>query len=105
MDDATARLTIFRSRLRADAGAPYETLAAEMESAARAMPGFLEFKTFVADDGERVSLVLFASEESHNNWRDDPRHRAAQALGRERFYDEYDIAVCPLERRWRWRRS
>jgi heme-degrading monooxygenase HmoA len=105
MDDARAQLTIFRSRLRPDAGARYETVAAEMEAAARAMPGFLEFKTFAAPDGERVSLVLFDSVEHHTAWRDDPRHQEAQQLGRDRFYDEYDIAVCDLGRRWHWHRG
>ena len=69
-----------------------------MEAAARAMPGFVDFKTFVADDGERVSIVVFDSPEAHAAWRDDPRHRAAQRRGREEWYAEYRIQVCALER-------
>ncbi len=89
-------VTVFRSRLRADAGDDYVHTAAEMERYAREMPGFVDFKEFVADDGERVSLVVFASREAHDAWRDDPRHRAAQARGRVDWYTDYSIQVCEL---------
>jgi hypothetical protein len=36
------------------------------------MPGFGEIKAFTADDGERVSLVSFASPEEHAAWRRIP---------------------------------
>lgn len=96
-------MTVFRSRLRADAAAAYGPLAERMESLARAMPGFVSFKTFEADDGERVSVVVFADRESHEAWRDHPEHRSAQAQGRASLYEEYDIQVCRLvdERRFR----
>jgi len=89
-------VTVFRSRLRADAGDAYARTASELERCARAMPGFVDFKTFVADDGERVSLVTFESRAAHDAWRDDPRHREAQARGRDRWYAEYRIQVCEL---------
>ena len=94
-DDRTM-VTVFRSRLRADAGDDYARTADEMEAYAREMPGFVDFKTFVADDGERLSLVTFASRAAHDAWRDDPRHRAAQARGRADWYAEYSIQVCEL---------
>lgn len=93
-EEPPAILTVFRSRLRADAGKlGYHDVADEMERQARAMPGFLDFKTFVADDGERVSLVMFDSMADHNRWRDHPAHRAAQHRGRSDFYSEYRITV------------
>jgi heme-degrading monooxygenase HmoA len=87
---------VFRSRLRDDAGPDYEHTADALERAARAMPGFVDFKTFTAADGERVSLVVFASREAHDAWRDDPAHRAAQRRGRADWYAEYRIQVCDL---------
>jgi heme-degrading monooxygenase HmoA len=65
-----------------------------MHDLATAMPGFLSIKTFTAEDGERVSIVEFASEEAHRAWREHPEHRAAQELGRRKFYAEYRIQVC-----------
>ena len=92
----TPIVTVFRSRLRDDAGDTYERTAAQMEQLARAVPGFVDFKQFVGDDGERVSLITFASRAAHDKWRDDPRHRAAQQRGRDDWYAEYHIQVCEL---------
>jgi heme-degrading monooxygenase HmoA len=87
-------VTVFRSRLRPGAEAEYEPVAAEMETLARAMPGFEDFKSFAAGDGERVSIVVFDSPETHAAWRDHPAHRRAQQLGRTRLYETYAIHVC-----------
>ncbi len=88
-------VTVFRSRLRDDAETNgYRELAARMEARARQMPGFVDFKTFVAPDGERVSLVTFDTVAHHEAWRDDSAHRSAQQRGRDEFYLEYTISVC-----------
>jgi len=90
-------VTVFRSRLRPDAGDDYPAMAAELLERARAMPGFVDFKTFTASDGERVSIVTFDGLDHHRAWRDDPRHREGQTAGRERFYSEYAISVSVVE--------
>lgn len=86
-------VTVFRNRLRDPAR---ESYAAELEvvtELARSMPGFVETKTFVAEDGERATIVTFADPESHRGWRDHPRHREAQRHGISDYYSEYSIAV------------
>jgi heme-degrading monooxygenase HmoA len=90
-------VTVFRSRLRPEAVEEYEPLAARMDELAATMPGFLERKTFVADDGERVTLVMFASPEEQRAWREHPEHRLAQRAGVERLYSDYRIQVCTLD--------
>lgn len=98
--DGPAILTVFRSRLRPEAAAlGYQQLADDMERRARAMPGFVEFTTFTADDGERVSVVVFDDIDHHDAWRKDPEHRAAQQRGVEEFYAEYRITVAEVVRR------
>jgi heme-degrading monooxygenase HmoA len=76
--------------------AEYLATAERMLELARAMPGFVDFKTFQADDGERVSVITFASLEAQRAWRDHPEHRAAQKIGRERLYASYRISVCEV---------
>ena len=63
------------------------------------MPGLLEFKAFTADDGERVSIIVFDTPEHHDAWRRHPDHVEAQRLGREQFYASYDITVSEVVRR------
>lgn len=89
-------VTIFRSRLREEALEEYEPLAARMDELVTTMPGFLERKTYAADDGERVTVVAFDSAEHQRAWREHPEHRAAQRAGRERLYESYRIQFCTL---------
>jgi heme-degrading monooxygenase HmoA len=91
-------VTVFRSRLRPDVREEYVALANRMNELARTMPGYISHKGFFADDGERVTIVEFESEEAMRAWRMHPEHREAQKLGRERFYDGYSIQVCEVKR-------
>ena len=86
-------ITIFRSRLRPEAGPAYAEDAPLVLALARSMPGFVDAKGFVAEDGERVTLVTFADRESHQAWRDHPEHRAAQRRGIDDYYATYSIQV------------
>jgi len=95
-------LTVFRSRLREENVDEYRATAVRMEELARAMPGFLEFKQFTADDGERVSIIVFDSSEHQAAWRHHPEHVEAQRLGRDEFYASYDITVSDVVRRSVW---
>lgn len=96
MTDRPPRIvTVFRSRLRDDAVENgYPALADEMGERAAGMPGFVEYKTFTAPDGERVTIAVFDSAEHQKGWREDPEHRKAQQRGRRDLYASYEISVC-----------
>jgi heme-degrading monooxygenase HmoA len=74
-------VTFFRSRLQPEHVAEYSEVATQIRDLAEAMPGFLSFKTFRAEDGERVSVIEFESEEALRAGREHPEHRKAQELG------------------------
>lgn len=86
-------VTVFRNRLRPEHAAEYAGELEGVAALARAMPGFVETKTFTAEDGERCTVVTFADPVSHAAWRDHPRHREAQRHGIASYYAEYSIAV------------
>lgn len=89
-------VTIFRSRLRADAENDYAPLSDHMMSRAQQMPGFVDAKTFQAPDGERVTIVTFEDQDAHNQWREDLEHRAAMRRGIGEFYNAYSIQVATV---------
>lgn len=93
-------VVVFRSRLSADpeAQAEYAQWAGRMSELARGMPGYLSHKGFTAPDGERVTIVEFESEEAMRAWSRHADHVAAKKLGRSRFYSEYRIQVCTVQR-------
>jgi heme-degrading monooxygenase HmoA len=98
-------IIVFRSRLTAEAGADYAETADAMLARARTMPGFLEFKHFHADDGERLSLIRWESAETLRAWAEDTEHTAAQRRGRERWYTAYSIEVAEVVRTSRFARG
>jgi heme-degrading monooxygenase HmoA len=97
-------LILFRSRLTEAAGADYAEMNAAMRRQAERFPGFVDLKSFTADDGERLTIVRWRDHDTLRAWREDPDHRAAQQLGRERWYEYYEIEVADLVRRRRFDR-
>jgi heme-degrading monooxygenase HmoA len=91
-------VTIFRTRLAEEQRDEYYLWADRMYALAGTMPGFISHKTFTAEDGERATIVEFESEQAQAAWRNHPEHKEAQALGRKKFYLEYDLKVCELKR-------
>ncbi|HXX83015.1 MAG TPA: antibiotic biosynthesis monooxygenase [Casimicrobiaceae bacterium] len=91
-------ITVFRARVRPELQEEYVEWVARMRALAAKIPGFISHKGFRADDGERVSIVEFESEEAQRAWRMHPEHVAAQIKGRKEFYEEYRIQVCVLQR-------
>ena len=73
-------IVVFRSRLRSDADlAALEVIGARMYELGSAMPGFVSYKDFAADDGETLTLVEFETEEQLLAWRNHPEHVETQA--------------------------
>lgn len=98
-------LTVFRSRLREEGRADYMALAPKMSELAKTMPGYKSHKVFVAEDGERVTLVEFEDEESQRNWSLNAQHVAAKKQGRQAFYAEYSLQICEVVREMRFTAS
>ena len=60
---------------------------------------------FIAEDGERVTLVTFADRDSHDAWGRHPEHREAQRAGVRDYYEEYSISVGTVDRARAWVRD
>ena len=97
-------VSIFRSRLRPENADEFGELAVRMLALAEAMPGFISYKVYASEDGERCSIIEFESPEHLRAWREHPEHREAQRIGRERYYEEYTLHVGEPMRESRFRR-
>lgn len=95
-------VTVFRSRLKPESQYEYPQWAARMSELARAMPGYVSHKVFVAEDGERATIVEFDTEEHQRGWAMHPEHLGAKTKGRQDFYQEYRLQVCELMRERRF---
>lgn len=91
-------VTVFRSRLNQETAEEYQRWAARMSALAAEMPGYISHKGFAAADGERVTIVEFASEEGLRAWATHPEHVEAKRKGRDTFFTDYRVQVCSVLR-------
>lgn len=88
-------LVVFRNRKRAGIDyAAYEADAARMLELARAQPGYLSFKSYVAEDGEVIALSEWVDEAAALAWRRVAEHAEVQGRGRADYYDSYTLFAC-----------
>ena len=99
-------LVVFRNRKRADISAEaYGADADRMEALAREQPGFLSFKSYVADDGEVIALSEWVDEDAARAWRRNADHAEVQARGREAYYADYTLLAGTPSRIHRFSRE
>ena len=91
-------IILFRSKLVDTAGDDYAQMAAAMDAHARTFKGFVDVKSFKAEDGERLTVVWWEDEATLQAWAGDVRHRAAQAMGRQKWYEYYKMDVAEVIR-------
>jgi heme-degrading monooxygenase HmoA len=95
-------VTVFRSRLKPGAQEEYGPMAKQMSELAHSIAGYVSHKGFVADDGERVTIVEFESEEALREWRIHPDHAKAKKRGIESFFSDYKFQICRVIRERAW---
>lgn len=98
-------VVVFRNRKRTDIdGAAYGADADRMEELACAQPGFVSFKSYVADDGEVIALSEWDTAEAARAWGSHPDHAVIQAKGRAEYYQDYTLYTCDQPRTHRYER-
>ena len=89
-------VTVFRSRLNPGVQEEYGLMARRMSELARAIPGYISHKSFVAADEERVTIVEFETEAALQEWRVHPEHATAKRSGISSFFSDYSVQICSV---------
>jgi heme-degrading monooxygenase HmoA len=95
-------VTLFRSRLNPGVQDEYGPMAKRMSDLAQTIPGYVSHKGFVAEDGERVTIVEFETEGALDEWRRHPEHAKAKRRGIESFFSDYKFQICSVIRDRAW---
>ena len=99
-------IVLIRTQLRPDADiAAHDELDARMFELVQTVPGFVSARSYASDDGDRLSLIRFASAAALRVWREHPEHREAQRRGRDEFFAAYDVEVCEVARGYEFGRT
>ena len=88
---------IFTS-VRTDVDRGYGAVADRMVELAAQQPGFLGVETTRGADGLGITVSYWRDDASIAAWKAEVRHLAGQRLGRERWYEHYELRVAKVER-------
>jgi len=73
----------------------YSTLANEMEELAKQQNGYMGI-----DSASGIIISYWKSSDSMREWKEQVDHRAAQLLGKGRFYNDYHVHIAKVEREY-----
>ncbi|MDR3589583.1 MAG: antibiotic biosynthesis monooxygenase [Negativicutes bacterium] len=88
---------IFTS-VRTEGDNGYGKMAAEMVKLGSSQPGFLGAESVRNEEGMGITVSYWESPEAIENWKNHLRHKEAQQLGRELWYDTFATRVCKVDR-------
>ena len=77
----------------------YADMAARMAALASEQPGYLGFES-VDDDTGSISVSYWRTEADGAAWKQVAEHAAAQRMGWERWYADYEVRVATVTRQY-----
>jgi heme-degrading monooxygenase HmoA len=92
---------IFISTRTDDHADDYQVTAASMDLLARQQPGFMDVHS-VRDPSTRqgITVSIWEDEASAQAWKQVAAHLQAQRAGIDRFYQDYEVIVAQVSRRY-----
>ena len=79
----------------------YAEMAARMSALAASQPGYLGEESVRAADGSGITVSYWRDRQSIRAWREHAEHVEARRRGRTRWYLDWAIRVCRVERAYR----
>lgn len=76
----------------------YRKMAERMTELVRQQPGFLGVERVREADGRGITVAYWRDAESIAAWKAQAEHQAAQALGKSRWYEHYEVRIAKVER-------
>jgi heme-degrading monooxygenase HmoA len=99
-------VVLFSYSMRGDADVQAEDAATDrMWSIVSRMPGFISYKSYTAEDGERIAVVRFESRAALDAWKYRPEHRETQERARVEWYEDYWVQASESFREYRFTRE
>ncbi|MES2620551.1 MAG: antibiotic biosynthesis monooxygenase [Bacteroidota bacterium] len=85
--------------LRTEGDNGYSEMAAEMEKLAKQQPGYLGIESARNQTTrEGITVSYWESLDAIKNWKMNADHQFAQQQGKEKWYAQYKLRICKVER-------
>ena len=95
---------IFTSKRTSVDEGGYSASAERMEAIAQTQRGYLGIESARGPDGVGITVSYWTDVEAVAAWKAVAEHEAAQRLGREQWYEGYEVRVCRVERAYGFRK-
>ena len=76
----------------------YDEIAGKMFELAAEQPGFLGYENYEGDDGVGINVSYWEDEASIKAWKQVADHKTAQAMGKAKWYQWFELRVAKVER-------
>ena len=93
-------LSVIFSNQRTDGDQGYGAMAERMVELAREQPGFLGVESARDAEGFGITVSYWQDESAIATWKAQTEHAVAQRLGRDRWYADFQLRVCRVERQY-----
>jgi heme-degrading monooxygenase HmoA len=80
----------------------YAEAERKMLSLAEKSPGYIGRESARSADGRDHTMIYYEDEESLRIWRENPEHRKVQFMGRDVWYESYQVRIARVERAYGW---
>jgi heme-degrading monooxygenase HmoA len=91
-------LAVIFSNQRTDGDQGYGAMARRMVELAQEQPGFLGVESARDAEGFGITVSYWKDEAAIANWKAHAEHAVAQRLGWDRWYADFQLRVCRVER-------
>ena len=82
--------------IRTEGDNGYDKMATKMEELAAQQTGYLGIESARNEIG--ITVSYWQSLEAIKNWRMNAEHQLAQKLGKEKWYAQYKLRICKVEK-------
>ncbi len=83
----------------------YAKTAQRMLELAAQQPGFLGVESVSDPSGTGLTVSYWSDLDSIQKWHALAEHREAQRLGKEKWYAQFQLRVCCVEREYGWQQQ
>lgn len=94
--------TSIRTDVHAD---DYVAMAQRMLELAALQEGFLGIESVSNQEGTGLTVSYWSDLDAIRKWHEVAEHREAQRLGKEKWYAQFQLRVCRVEREYGWQKS
>jgi heme-degrading monooxygenase HmoA len=96
---------MFVARLRPVDLGEYRARSDALMAKARQLPGFLGEDALRLEDNRLISISYWKDEESLRGWKFDSEHVETKRMGRESWYEYYELRIARVEQASSFRAS